>query len=506
MGMKILIVDDEIAVREAIELLLDGSICGIDEFFHACNGQKALELLEREKPDIMFCDMQMPLMSGDELMHEMIKRNIKTQIIAVSGYSDFQYVRATMQASGIDYILKPVDSEELNCAYQKAVDQIEELCRQKQDALEAGRARYMDACREATRWLDGSQKYGKRTEEALAVLGFGESGIRAAVLLFKNSSDIIDHMFDGNNIAFYEELNNLARKYAGEPAVLFSVDEYLYILLFTNANIQDAGFFLHKYTVQAQEKIGLSMIFEYSPDAVSCTRLLKSLERLKSRLLLRHPTPAGMEGQNADSANFKDAKQLEPVLRHLVQENNIDRIGKTLTAFSEQIFLPGGAFLKDIQLTTSELNGILLRMSHEKEKTVSPVSLWLFHQRQWAEEFKDRFYALVDYTGTERVGMEAVYQYLVEHYSENVTIGVLTEYFYLSPQYISKRFKERYGITIVTALTAIRMEQARLFLEHTNLTVGQIAERTGYVDEGYFSKVFKKETGMSPMGYRKTYM
>lgn len=153
------------------------------------------------------------------------------------------------------------------------------------------------------------------------------------------------------------------------------------------------------------------------------------------------------------------------------------------------------------------MNQMIQRMSdigeHGVNKASIPVSLWLFNEVEWIESFKSRLYDLAKYSTAKKLSVELVYQYLREHYEENISIGMLTEHFYQSPQYISKQFKERYGITIVTALTAIRMEQARLFLENTDMPMSQICQKTGYMDEGYFSKIFKKENGMSPKQYRQ---
>ncbi|UUZ81280.1 helix-turn-helix transcriptional regulator [Paenibacillus sp. P26] len=80
---------------------------------------------------------------------------------------------------------------------------------------------------------------------------------------------------------------------------------------------------------------------------------------------------------------------------------------------------------------------------------------------------------------------------------------MLSEKFHFSPQYIAKKFKELYNTTVMTYLTEPRMEKAKSLLIHTEMPVSEMAATLGYADENYFGKVFKKQTGSSPLQYRK---
>ena len=119
--MKVIIVDDEVHMREAIELMIDWKSYRVQEVYYAQNGIEALKIIDEKKPDILLCDMEMPVMGGRELLREIMERQIKIQVIAVSGYSDFSYVYATLLANGVDYILKPFGKETLVNALEKAI-------------------------------------------------------------------------------------------------------------------------------------------------------------------------------------------------------------------------------------------------------------------------------------------------------------------------------------------------------------------------------------------------
>ena len=500
--MKVLIVDDELAVKEAIELLLDTKICPVEQFLYASNGVRALELLEQEKPDIMFCDMQMPILSGDQLMKEIIHRGYKTQIIAISGFSDFHYVRATMQASGIDYILKPVNPEELNHAYSQAVNHLMIQKKHKEDERDALMQRTE---RILMQWFAGHRQYGFGVQDVLGKLGFTQDNLNVAAVLFRNSKSIIADIFGENDALFYESLNKSIANCVKRPFCFIAQDEYIHILLFQISDIPANTAVLRRLDNVLRETFRLELLVECTEKAVPCLQIPDVVGHLKGQIL-QHKVMSSIPGTKATEEPVS-VQQLESIFKFLVKEKQIDKIRNIVETFGHRCFTRQDFCLRDIRLITGEMNQMIQRMSdigeHGVNKASIPVSLWLFNEAEWIESFKSRLYDLAKYSTAKKLSVELVYQYLREHYEENISIGMLTEHFYQSPQYISKQFKERYGITIVTALTAIRMEQARLFLENTDMPMSQICQKTGYMDEGYFSKIFKKENGMSPKQYRQ---
>ena len=99
--------------------------------------------------------------------------------------------------------------------------------------------------------------------------------------------------------------------------------------------------------------------------------------------------------------------------------------------------------------------------------------------------------------------LEEAIQYIRENYHEKLSLENVAEKIYISPYYLSHLFKEELGITFLEYLTRIRMEEAKKLLMDRSLTILDISLRIGYDDPGYFSKVFKKNIGVSPSQYRK---
>lgn len=97
----------------------------------------------------------------------------------------------------------------------------------------------------------------------------------------------------------------------------------------------------------------------------------------------------------------------------------------------------------------------------------------------------------------------AAIRYIKEHYSENLDLNLLSEQVHVTPAYLSLLFKMQTGINFLEFLTNYRIEKACELLKNTTLKTYEIAYRTGFKDEKYFSTVFKKQMGMPPSKYRR---
>ncbi|MBT2690670.1 response regulator [Bacillus sp. ISL-47] len=100
--------------------------------------------------------------------------------------------------------------------------------------------------------------------------------------------------------------------------------------------------------------------------------------------------------------------------------------------------------------------------------------------------------------------MQQIEEFLLESYNKDFTLQEIADRFYLSREYISRKFKQEYQATITDFITNIRMEKAKDLLQNTKLKIYEVAFQVGYQDEKYFSKVFKKTAGVSPNEYRSS--
>lgn len=121
---KVLIVEDESAIRQGVIYLTNwvGLECSVP--LEASNGRDGLHLIEKEKPDIVITDVKMPFMDGIEMLEEGLKNN-NFESIVISGYDEFAYARKAMRLGVSDYLLKPVDMQEFSDTISKLCKKIE---------------------------------------------------------------------------------------------------------------------------------------------------------------------------------------------------------------------------------------------------------------------------------------------------------------------------------------------------------------------------------------------
>jgi Response regulator containing CheY-like receiver domain and AraC-type DNA-binding domain len=133
--IKVVLIDDEMWTRNTIKAFGDWKNFGIEIVGEASDGIEGINLINEKKPDIVITDMNMPGMDGIGLLKILKEDYPNIKVIVVSGYSDFNYTKQAVKSNAIDYILKPVDAEELNAALQKSIDEIQILEAQKDMSL-----------------------------------------------------------------------------------------------------------------------------------------------------------------------------------------------------------------------------------------------------------------------------------------------------------------------------------------------------------------------------------
>lgn len=133
--IKVILIDDEIWTRNTIKAFGNWKYLGIEIIGEASDGIEGIHLINEKKPDIVITDMNMPGMDGIGLLKILKDDYSNIKVIVVSGYSDFNYTKQAIKSNAMDYILKPVDEEELNSALQKSVREIQILQTKKDISL-----------------------------------------------------------------------------------------------------------------------------------------------------------------------------------------------------------------------------------------------------------------------------------------------------------------------------------------------------------------------------------
>ncbi len=124
MGIKLLIADDEDTIRNGIAKYIQLHTDRFDKIYLAANGQEALDIIFRDKPDILFLDVQMPLMDGIEVMQEAKRAGILPYTMILSGYDEFKYCQQALRLGAKEYLLKPVRSKDILQMVNRVADEL----------------------------------------------------------------------------------------------------------------------------------------------------------------------------------------------------------------------------------------------------------------------------------------------------------------------------------------------------------------------------------------------
>lgn len=520
--MKILIADDEEHVREGIELAVDWGKFGVTERLMAEDGRQALKLIRSHQPAVLFCDMSMPGMDGTELLRLLREEGWDTQVIVVSGYDAFQYTRAAIRASGVDYLLKPFRKSDLEQALERAVAAWRERESHLQEKRETGyRLRQADALLDEQKlaaYFKGEAAFSEAIRGIFYKVGLQAERIRAALVLPRNRMGLVDRRFFGDGELFVFAVNNIAHEtlkpYGSH--YLCRLDDYQWLLLTSAEEAYrtpgDFKRYMDKVAEAWRNTLGLEALVglgeaeasaETLPSAVAAARAAL----LKCNLLGGAGTPGIRSGPSKEPPRLTDQQIL---LQAALKSENKAYAAEIIQSFTRSLREQGALSLKELQAYTVEANLLLERASRlvlsGREAADLFMPLWISDLDEWERMLIQQWWRLMEEAGGEGFGsrgIQTIRDYMHVHFQEDLSLSVLSEKFHFSPQYIAKKFKELYNTTVMTYLTELRMEKAKSLLIHTEMPVSEMAATLGYADENYFGKVFKKQTGSSPLQYRK---
>lgn len=130
--LKVLIADDEEAIRKGLKKIITSADIGLNVIGEASDGEIALEMAEKLKPDIMLIDINMPFLNGLDFLNKVNRIIPDTITIIISGYDEFEYARKALQLGVFDYLLKPVDRKKLIDTLLRATDAYNKKMKEKE--------------------------------------------------------------------------------------------------------------------------------------------------------------------------------------------------------------------------------------------------------------------------------------------------------------------------------------------------------------------------------------
>lgn len=520
---RILLVDDEILVREVIRQRIQWNELGFELAADCENGREAIRYLETEPIDLVLTDIYMPHVDGLKLSRYVCENCPGTAVVIFSGYNDFEYAREAMKYNVSEYLLKPVTAQELSDALTRVRRRLDKE-RSENNQMEQLRKNYRNYARNETIIVS---RILSRLVQGTQCLEENLSSLRELDIELKGESYqvlVLDLAMkhDGALMAFAVE--NIAREILEEKfcsIVFHNTDSRVHTLIchqgnaaayqeqvrFTCREIQKAAEQLMRVTLSIGIGCPVATVNELPLSCAAAADVLKLCYTkgrkaiLDSQLVQPEKNTLRMEEYIKElrmaflKHNPDAAKEIVARIISVVQSSSYTR---------EEIVVSLHQLLLGIRNSISEVNHDFSLSDH----VLTAVTA--------AADFTEAIAVVADYvnqgfsaiaaaaeSSNERLAKLAM-EYLHKNYNRSsLVLNDVSEYLNISTSYFSSLFKRTNDRTFIEVLTDIRMEKAMLLLSQTELKNYEIAERVGFSDPHYFGIVFKKMTGLSPKAYAR---
>lgn len=518
--MRLLIVDDEIQIRTGLQEGIPWDTLGFEEVYTAQNGVEALEICNIYKPEIVITDIRIPGMSGLELGRVIKRRYEPVEVIVLSGYSEFEYAREAISIRVFQYLLKPIQINELIKCVQGAKQKIEEFWIEHQSRNEyqvLNRTRTLQQILRTYTLLDKEKEKQLQEQMKQPFLNNIMIGVFSVDLWLEQEKPSI--------VAFLErEYQEVLQRLRAEELFWEKGNLFFIVDIFSEHDRKRKLSLMHEELAKINDllkkefQLTTSIAVSENGNVKEAALLFGEAERvLKKRLYLGNASFLEKEVSDAEqklTLNPVDAATVQMRLENFdymhihcyIQEIFQELEEKRVTSID--LVKSVCEQLKNILLQTMMNKGIdLAGIFEHNQKLLNeiPDYLTLKEYETWIEDlYQVILQGLSTLSGKQhsRVVLQAV-DYISKNYAKNINLEMTAEYVNKSKNYFSYLFKKELGISFVEYLNQVRIEAAKKLLDTTDHKTYEISDQVGYSDYKYFSSVFKKLTGMSPAQYKK---
>ena len=540
--LKIFLAEDEVIVRETIKRMIPWENLGFELVGEAADGEMALPLLLRQKPDLLITDIKMPFMDGLTLAKVAKKEIPGLKVVILSGYDDFNYAKQAINIGVEDYLLKPITKNalierltEIRSRYEHEKTQKEyyEKFHREMQAYEKNSSRdFFEALVSGS--MDMMEIY-RRSEK----LGLDIVAEAYNVLIFTMNCE---EDFSGQREGYFEweaESLELLEEFFSEntSAMLFRCNIFSYGVLIkgqketieenTRSCVSEIQRILDRKEQKRQWFVAagepVERLSQIQKSYYSASRAF-SQRYLYDENILYYDEMASMEKKNVtedDSTYLQkvDVNALNPAILQKFLSNGL--LEETENFVKDYFYAIGQepleslvfrnyvtlnvrfsvmSFLKEIGCDTRTLE------QEDTEDVLSESSKSLENAIAYAEKIISQAIALRDQNSgnKNRSILKTAVDFIDSHYTEeDMSLNKAANAANVSANHFSALFSQNMGQTFIEYLTNLRMNKAKEYLRCTSMRSSEIAGEIGYKDAHYFSYLFKKTQGMTPSDYRK---
>lgn len=522
---KILLVDDEDLIRNAIATVIDWPSIGITEILQAEDGELGLEMARTHRPDIVITDIRMPFMDGLEMSKYITAELPYTKIIILTGHDEFDFALSSIKLGITDYIVKPISAENLLAVINKTVSSLQEERRIKrmQQKIRNQLRQSLPLLKEKVLNQLISGKIDPETlEEKLEYTELKLDFNTCTVCISQAGSYVHQSIED------YEMMNIMLKSsleaYFGQEAIVFSNYNNQHILLLRDlpANDYEARSQLHQKFAEHNDKFKKAQEC-YINTAIGIT--VDSIKKIPesyatSKHALSYKTALGndivfdfLELGYKSSEFIFPRDQIEEIVKSAYLNIHFEQSLADLTQYlsncknltAEHLQIISFEIVNQINKTLLQTDFNLNADSYQSVYKACNITTLADFEKCIQEYLGDIYSFLSENKQTRKqLLIQNAKQYIEDHYDNpDLNLNMVAGHIFINPTYLSALFKKEAGLSFVDFITQTRIEKAKVLLVQENTKSYEVAQKTGYQDPHYFSVCFKKHTGLSPSEFKK---
>ncbi len=539
--IKVFILDDEAIARITLRHLINWEkegyiICG-----EADNGYDAVKKVEELQPDIIFTDMNMAGMNGVEFISKAKKAAPAAKIVAFSAFDDFEFVRQSLKDGAVDYLIKyKMDQETLLKMLENIKDSIktETIEKQKNDRIKemATSGRILIQKNVILNSLNGYIKDNFSDVIKEYEIDLDHKNLIIAAARIDDFYSLKERFNPQEMAVFMQTADNILTDicngigkmvYAG-----IGEGKYVFIMSFGDTSSEaaiNAKAVDNIGTVENTIKRFLNVTFSFGLSGI-CTCPAKICDfyqeakkvlddgyfKGSNYIIQKRELISRETAKNNSGLSAMEEKELIAFIRNSKKEGVIGLLEQIFRHMKEN-----KCSFDAVKMTCIDLINLINRMI--KEFGVSPERIYPnsnssyeeFKKYETLEElqnyFKMLYTALMDVLEQNKLNncyspiIKKTIEYVGNNYYNDISLSSAAENVNVSPQYLSKLFKEECSTGFTCYLNNIRIEQSKLMLTE-EINFKNLAQKVGFNNYTYFFTVFKEITGMTPQQYVKTYL
>lgn len=531
---KVLLVDDEVLIREAVRDNVHWSELGFRLIGTCRNGKEAVEAIQETPPDLLLTDIRMPHMDGIALTRFVYENYPGIKVVIISGYDEFEYAKQAIRYKVIEYILKPISAYELSDTLTK-IRQNLDYENQWLTNMKKIRGAYYNSRqilkREFLNRLLLGQIINEGIEQKMKEMDICLCGKYFTVILIEARDDTVfsrSSFQDNRDLALFAILN-VSEEVMGQSGngVVFQDKASRTVVILGADGPRELDFksleICRRLNQNIEAFLKLDVVFGVGEFAEVITALGKAFQSAGDVLEYRFLSKQKEIYFARDFRNVRGEKSID-------MKEWIARITLAVKKNDEGCLIGElSAFIRDLQsscvskkvCTINVQNMMVSLMNLMDEIQVKDSGIRYEMKRLQVAIYEDENLECVERhlreacikTGKalalEKDGyyqrqVMLAHDYIDKHYQNaDISLNSICGYLAVSVSHFSYLFKHYTGDTFIEALTKKRIEKAKGMMENTSMKIYEISEAVGYENPQYFSSIFKKYTGKTPREYMR---